>query len=212
MRSTEGHFGSDALPQACTAADIDDIEVPGQGDAEASYPDVQTTSVEAPPTRAARRTRMLAYILLPALVSALAVTAGYLKWWEAGFLDAEALSSQSVIAASEGTVAILSYRPESVEAELSTAAKQLTGQFKNSYTELTRDVVVPGAREQNIAAAAEVVASALVSLSETHSVVMLFVNQQLTSGNNPPTKTSSTVRVTMNRVDGRWLIAAFEPI
>jgi hypothetical protein len=31
-------------------------------------------------------------------------------------------------------------------------------------------------------------------------------------GNDPPTDTASSVRVTLDKIGGRWLISAFEPV
>jgi Mce-associated membrane protein len=43
-------------------------------------------------------------------------------------------------------------------------------------------------------------------------VVLVFVNQTIMIGNDPPTATASTVRVTLDRVQGRWLISQFDPV
>jgi Mce-associated membrane protein len=44
-------------------------------------------------------------------------------------------------------------------------------------------------------------------------VVLVFVNKQSWSKEKPePVMTQATVRVTMAKVDGSWLISKFEPI
>ncbi|PRC52010.1 hypothetical protein C6A85_61100, partial [Mycobacterium sp. ITM-2017-0098] len=83
----------------------------------------------------------------------------------------------SVQAARDGTIALLSYRPESVEQQLGAARELLTGEFRDSYTSLTNDVVIPGAKEKQIAAIASVPAAASVSATPEEAVVLLFVNQ-----------------------------------
>lgn len=40
---------------------------------------------------------------------------------------------------------------------------------------------------------------------------MLYVNQAITVGKEAPQTTNSTVRVTLDKVDGRWLVAGFDP-
>jgi Mce-associated membrane protein len=88
----------------------------------------------------------------------------------------------------------------------------LTGEFKDSYTSLIHDVVIPGAKEKQISAVANVPAAASVSASENHAVVLVFVNQATTIGQDPPTNTASSVRVTLDKIAGRWLISQFHPV
>lgn len=73
-------------------------------------------------------------------------------------------------------------------------------------------MVIPGAKEKNIAAVASVPAAASVSASPTEAVALLFVNQTVTVGQDPPTDTASSVRVTLEKVDDRWLISEFDPV
>jgi Mce-associated membrane protein len=45
------------------------------------------------------------------------------------------------------------------------------------------------------------------------AVVLLFVNKESSSKANPAPETkAATVRATMKKVDGSWLIAQFEPL
>jgi len=109
-------------------------------------------------------------------------------------------------------VALLSYRPDSVEKDLTAARDRLTGGFRDSYTSLTNDVVIPGARQKQISAVATVPAAASVSVNENHAVVLVFVNQSAIVGKDAPTDTASTVKVTVDKIGGRWLISGFDPI
>ena len=59
---------------------------------------------------------------------------------------------------------------------------------------------------------ATVPGAASVSASADHAVVLLFVNQTLIIGQDAPTNTASNVRVTLDKIEGRWLIAQFEPV
>jgi Mce-associated membrane protein len=42
-------------------------------------------------------------------------------------------------------------------------------------------------------------------------VVLVFVNQSITQGQDAPTATASTVRVTLDKAGTRWLAAGFDP-
>jgi Mce-associated membrane protein len=182
---------------------------------------VKTEAVEAPsaePEAAGAHRRgigwapVVAYGVLPALALLLALGAGFLKWADTTARDAATARTESVRAASDSTVAILSYKADSVEKDLGAGRDRLTGQFKDSYDTLTHDVVIPGAKEKHISATAAAPAAASVSATEKHAVVLVFVNQIVVIGNDPPTGTASSVRVTLDKIDGRWLISDFTPV
>jgi len=107
---------------------------------------------------------------------------------------------------------MLSYQPATADSKLNAARDRLTGPFLESYNQLIQTVVVPGAKQQKITAAAEVPAAAAVSGGADRTVVLAYVDQSLAVGSAAPTRTNSSVRVTMEKVDGRWLIAGFDPI
>lgn len=159
-----------------------------------------------------RRRRTVAFVVLPAVLVLLGGVAGYVTWDYSSRRDAAAAAVESVAAARDATTAMLSYRAESVEADLGSAKDRLTGSFLESYNQLVTDVVIPGAKERTISAAAEVAAAASVSATPTHAVTLLFVNQTVTVGGDAPTTTPSSVRVTLDKVGGRWLVSGFEPV
>jgi Mce-associated membrane protein len=156
--------------------------------------------------------RAIAYGVLPGLALLLAPAAGYLKWQDASVRDAQVAGAESVQAATDGTIALLSYKPDTVEKDLDTARGRLTGTFLNAYTQLTHDVVIPGSQQKQISAVATVPAAASVRATESHAVVLLFVNQSVIIGQDAPTSTASSVRVSLDKVGGRWLISQFDPV
>lgn len=125
---------------------------------------------------------MIAYGLLPGLALALTCGAGLLKWQDGAVRDAAVARAESVRAATDGTTALLSYRPDTVQHDLESARSRLTGTFLDAYTQLTHDVVIPGAQQKQISAVATVAAAASVSTSADRAVVLLFVNQTITVG------------------------------
>ncbi|KQH75196.1 hypothetical protein AO501_00150 [Mycobacterium gordonae] len=157
--------------------------------------------------------RVLAYGVLPGLALLLAIAAGYFKWVAVSGTDVAKARTESMRVASEDAVVLLSYSPDTAEKQLSAARDRLTGDFKDAYTALTRQVVIPGAKEKRIAAVAKVNAAASVSATATHAVVLLFVDQTVTIGDGgTPTDTQPVVRVTLEKVDGRWLVSHFDPV
>lgn len=183
--------------------------------------EIEEPAPAAPAKRARPWSRVVAFVVLPALALVLAAGAGYLKWLDdtnrAGTMSGEvsghpSLAETTVQAAREGTIALLSYTPDKVEEQLGAARDLLTGEFRESYTSLTNDVVIPGAREKQISAIATVPAAASVSQTGDKAVVLLFVNQTVTVASDAPTDTASSVRVTLEKVDDRWLISQFDPV
>lgn len=156
--------------------------------------------------------RALVYGLLPGLALILAMTAGFVKWQDASVRASDLSASESVQAARDSTVALLSYQPATVERDLAAATDLTTGPFRDSYVKLTDEIVIPGAKEQQIATTATIPAASPVSADENHAVVLLFVNQTVTMGNGAPAESASSVRVTLEKVDGRSLISGFDPV
>jgi Mce-associated membrane protein len=156
--------------------------------------------------------RVVAFGVLPGLGLSLAAVVGALKWQEQSYRGADVSSIEAVAAAKDSTVALLSYQADSVEKDLDAVRDRLTGAFKDSYTQLVRDVVIPGAKQQHISSVATVPASSSVSATWNHAVTLLYVDQRVTVGNDPPTDSTSSVRVTLDKVAGRWLISGFDPV
>jgi Mce-associated membrane protein len=199
----------DGLPAADTALCEAD-----EADAELEDDNGIATGAETAVTpMGKRRWKSLVVLgLLPGLALLLTVGASYLKWQDASVRDSQTAAAASVRAASDGTIAMLSYRPDSVEKDLTAARDRLTGAFRDSYSQLIKEVVVPGAQQKRVSAVATVPAAASVSATQRHAVVLVFVNQTTTIGNDPPTATTSSVRVTLDKVDERWLVSQFDPI
>lgn len=200
------------------ATDVDeteDVERVAESEDDSSD-DTKTEDADdvRPPARWRRIkwSRVLAFGVLPALALVIAVGAGFLKWQDAWVRGSRVAGIESVAAAKDSTIALLSYQPDTVDKELKAARDRLTGSFKDSYTQLIQDVVIPGAKKQHIAAVATVPAAASVSATPKHAVALLYVDQTVVVGNDAPTDTSSIVRVTLDRTGGRWLISGFDPI
>ena len=154
------------------------------------------------PQQADRRgtiVRVLGFWVLPAIALLLALGAGYFKYQEATADDADRARVQTAQVATEATVAMLSYTPDTATEKLKAARERLTGPFRDSYTSLTDDVVIPGAQQKRISATAKVSGAASVSASGNHAVVMVFVDQTTVVGNDAPTDTDSVVQVTLDK-------------
>lgn len=193
--------------------DLDELDELDESDASDEDASDEEESETAPEKKPIAWSRIVAYGLLPGLALLLALAAGYFKWVAVSGTEVAQARTESMRVASEDAVAMLSYTPDTAEKQLSAARDRLTGDFKDAYTALTRQVVIPGAKEKRISAVAKVNAAASVSATADHAVVLLFVDQTVTIGDGgTPTDTQPVVRVTLEKVDGRWLVSHFDPV
>ncbi|SKG72393.1 MCE associated membrane protein [Mycobacteroides abscessus subsp. bolletii] len=184
----------------------DSHEAPADGDTEA-----ETANTSTQGTQSARLTRVLTFVILPVVVLALAAGAGYAKYLLARQQALDTARIESVAAAKDITASMLSYTPDTAAATLGAARERMTGALRDSYTSLTHDVVIPGAQQKHISASATIAAAASLSATENHAVVLVFVNQSITQGQDAPTGTASTVRVTLEKLGSRWVTSGFDP-
>jgi Mce-associated membrane protein len=197
--------------------DSDDVKTPPIVD-EPDVPEVAAAEPDEPVVDDSQRrsrvdwTRVTAYGVLPALALILAMAAGFLKYVDNSVREDALARTQSVQAATAGTIALLSYTPDKVDQQLNSARGLLTGEFLDSYTSLINEVVIPGAKQQQISAVATVPKAGSVSADPRHAVVLLFVNQAVVVGSDAPTNTASSVRVTVDKVGDKWLISEFTPV
>jgi Mce-associated membrane protein len=180
--------------------------------AEAADPTDEPRGGSVTPWRQISWKRVVAFGVLPGLALLLTLGAGYLKWRDSSVRDADLARIESVQAAKDSTTALLSYRPDTVDKDLGAARNLLTGDFKNAYTSLTNDVVIPGAKQKQISAVASVRGAASISADPRRAVVLVFVNQTVIMGTDAPTDTASSVKVTLDKQGDRWLISGFDPV
>ena len=68
-----------------------------------------------------------------------------------------------VNAASDGTVALLSYSPESLDKDFATAKSHLSGDFLSYYNQFTDQIVAPAAKQKSLKTTARVLGAAVRS-------------------------------------------------
>ena len=152
---------------------------------------------------------------LAALLVAAVAAAGSVYWWiyRPDRLTNAASQQRVTDAAREGTVALLSYAPETLDKDLATAKSHLTGEFLKYYSDFTDKIVAPAAKQKGVKTEATVARAAVSEMQPDHAVVLVFVNQVTTSKDRPdPALATSSVLVTMVNQDGRWLISEFNPV
>lgn len=126
--------------------------------------------------------------------------------------DAQRAGTDAVAAARDSIVAMGSYRPDTAGTDLTAARSRLTGEFLDAYTQLIQTVVIPTATGKRITSVVTVPAASVVSAQPDRVVVLAFVDQTLTVGAERPSANPARYRVRMEKVDGTWLVAAFDQI
>ncbi|MFD4181053.1 h domain protein [Rhodococcus sp. NPDC058514] len=161
--------------------------------------------------RNAGRTALVA--VAAALVVALAAGVGVLFYQHLQDNRSEQARTDSVAAAGEQAVAMLSYDYNTVDNDLAKAADGLTGSFKDDYNTLVAEVIAPGAKEKKLTVQVTVQGSSVVSADPDDAVVLLFLNQITTSADTPDAATTgSRVRMEMHKDGDRWLTGRLTPI
>jgi Mce-associated membrane protein len=118
----------------------------------------------------------------------------------------------AIMAASEGTVALLSYSPETLDNDVAAGKSHLTGELLRYFTGFSQYFVAPAVRQQRVKASASVLRAAVADMHPNSAVILLFVHQTTSSKDKPdPVLSTNNVRVTLTKVSGSWLIAKFEP-
>ncbi|GBE67518.1 hypothetical protein MFM001_39800 [Mycobacterium sp. MFM001] len=179
----------------------------------------KATEVEQAPQKATRGKITLRLKVVPVVLVLLLLASGglaawlYFKQYRPDEQTSHAAAQAAVNAAKEGTVALLSYKPDTLAQDFAAAKSHLTGDFLNYYDEFTQQIVTPAAKEKAVTTTAQVVQAAVSEMHPDSAVVLVFVNQSTTSKDRPdPSMAASSVLVSMTKVDGKWLITKFEPV
>lgn len=125
----------------------------------------------------------------------------------------DAAAQRAVQAASDGAVATLSYSSDSMDQDFGRARSHLTGDFLAYYDKFTKEIVIPAVQEKHLAQTATVLRAAVSELDANSAVVLVFLNETTTGKDKPqPLITPSSVRITLTKVRGSWLISKLDPV
>lgn len=181
--------------------------------------DTEATEDATPAEPSATSPRRNATVLIVAtlavlLVASAAATAWlYFTQYRPDQLTGATAQAEVLEAAKTGTLAALTYSPDDLDGDLATAKSHMTGDFLSYYTTFTDDVVRKAVEEKKVTTNAEVMRAAVSEMNPDSAKVLLFVNQTTVSADRPdPSMAASSVLVTMTKVDGDWLISAFDPV
>jgi len=147
-----------------------------------------------------------------AVLAVLIAGSGVAAW----ILDTQTSNNTSTQQERDGAVAatkipqILSYNYKTLSADLAGASADTTGQFSGQFGLLASQLIGPNATKQKTVTKAAVPVAAAVDSSRNEVTVLVFVDQSTTSKAQPKAQpNTSQLRVTMQKVSGRWLVEQF---
>ena len=142
--------------------------------------------------------------LLPALLAASVAVSGFLGWqlWQEH--QEQQAGQQALQAAVIYAGALTSLDANNVDQNFREVLEGATGEFKDMYTRSSvhlRQLLI----DNKASAHGVVVQSAIQSQSANQVVVLLFIDQTVTNTSAPdPRIDRSRIKMTMEKVDGRW--------
>jgi len=202
-----------------TAEAVDTVDSPDDAEASADPTTVAATPPDRPagPLRRVLRGAARFWVAI-VLITALAVTGGVTAWlyvnqYRPDQATGSAAADSALNAAKDGTVALLSYSPETLNEDFTNAKTHLTGDFLNYYNQFTEQIVTPAATKKSVKTTAAIANAAVAELHPESAVVLVFLNQTTTSTENPDGSFStSAVKVGLTKVGDAWLISSFDPV
>lgn len=147
------------------------------------------------------------------LVAVLAIAACALLWIRRDGDALESARADAIAMAPALVEDLLTYTSEMVDSDLAAGAGAATGTFKDEFVEFAATTVAPQSKAQGISTSARVVDVGLLGAMFDRVELLMFVDQITTSFAQPaPASSSSRVKVTVERVDDRWLVSELTPI
>lgn len=147
--------------------------------------------------------------ILAVLIAVVAVMLGQVQ----AQASDEGAGQDALKAANDSVGKVLGYSHNTIDDDVANARTLLTGKFAEDYGQLTQSLIVPTAKRDEITSEVRVVSSSVVSAASDKVTALLFVNQTARSkALAQPKVDGSRVRLTLEKVDDRWLISELTPV
>jgi Mce-associated membrane protein len=148
---------------------------------------------------------------LAVLTLVVAGVAGYLWVQVPSDGSVEDATSAAQAAAERAVVPVLSYDAAHIDESKAAAQPYLTGDYRKQYDQLFDGIIAQNAPATGTVLKAELVRSSVVRASDDRVQVFLLINQTRTNKKfTEPQVYKNWVTVTMEKVDGDWLVADME--
>lgn len=170
---------------------------------------------EDPPAAQAKRAKVLPFVL-GGLCLALAVVVALLGVWAISDLNKHKVDEAALEAARTRAPLVLSYAPATVNQDIETARAQLSGEFAAQFDQLVAQVVMPATKQQGLTSKCVTTHAALTdapSVQDDSRDVLVFMQQEVSGGNQPGQKGIVQVKVTVTKTpEGEWKVSNLQPV
>jgi Mce-associated membrane protein len=141
-----------------------------------------------------------------AVLTVVVIAAAAYLWTQPSDSAVEDSTRAAQSAAERAIVPVLSYDAKTLDDDQAEAQSYMTSEYRKKYDDLFA-LIKENAPQTGTAVSAEVVASGIVRSGEDRVEILLFVNRPTTNKEqSEPVVFKDQVRVTMQLVDGEWLI------
>ncbi|MEU7812263.1 hypothetical protein [Pseudonocardia sp. NPDC049154] len=152
------------------------------------------------------RRRLVVIVALSVAVLALAGAALYAGVTSYRSHLADTARVEATTAAETAVAEVLSYAPQTIDADMNRARGNVTGDFATQFNGLLGSLVQP-AVAQGLTTTTTASRAAVVDASPRQVQVLLYLQQRTEKPGAQPGSNASKALVTMSEVDGRWLIS-----
>jgi Mce-associated membrane protein len=171
--------------------------------------------VESPEVGAASGGSRRGAVLVLAVLSVvtLALTAAVVLLWSwKGDLNAKENAAQDGLnAAISAAQDFSSYDYRTLDSNTKTSANAATGAFRQQYLQLMR-TVGQSAQQQQVVVVGTVLKAGVEQVGAEQLVAVVFLNQDTTRLNQPRGTDQYRLRLTLDKVKGRWLVSKFQAL
>ncbi|MBA9001314.1 hypothetical protein [Thermomonospora cellulosilytica] len=173
---------------------------------------------DAPEAAAGRTRRKVVFrsglgtsgVVLLTLAVLLGAAAGWLWVQDNRLANAEEARKQVMFAAAQAAQDLSSYDYRTVDSDLRRAAAHTTGKFKDEFARTTPQVKANAARQQ-VVTEGIALKTGVERVDGDEAVAIVFLNQETAKAATAQRLPSQfRLRLTMRKVDGRWLVEKLE--
>ncbi|RJO78701.1 h domain protein [Nocardia panacis] len=134
-----------------------------------------------------------------------------LRYWQ--LRQDEQSRAEATAVATRDVEGMFTYNYQNVDSVVESAIRNLRGSVRDEYEAVSKQLIIPGAKEKQLTVVCNVQAAGVVSANPNHAVVLLFLNQSSTPKDNPKaTVAASRLRVTLDRDGGQWVLSEAKPV
>jgi Mce-associated membrane protein len=149
--------------------------------------------------------------VLSVLALALTAVVVLLSSWKGDLTAKESAAQDGLNAATSAAQDFSSYDYRTLESNFKTSANTATGAFRQQYLGMMSQVRA-AAEQQQVVVVGTVLKAGVEQVSARQVIALVFLNQETSKLNQPRSSDQYRLRLTVDRVKGRWLVSKVEAV